>query len=142
MSFLSARNSNLWQSGPAIQVVIVPSQPIAIQLQKESKPVPTFKATALIDTGATSTCINQDAVDALDLIAFDVQKVWTASADVEQSFYDIGIVLPISQPNILSVQSPCAELKGQPYQVLLGRDVLSACTLFYNGADNFFVLHM
>ena len=142
MSFLTSRNSGLRESGPIIQVIVVPPQPVAEQLQKEGKQIPTIKATALIDTGATATCINQDIVNALGLIAFDAQIVGTAGGDVLQSFYDVGIVLPINQPNIVSVQSPCADLKNQPYQVLIGRDVLTKCTLFYNGADNSFTIHM
>ena len=140
MPFLTSRG-NIQQTGPIIQVIIVPPQPVAEQLKKEGKPVPTFKAVGLIDTGASSTCINQDIVTGLSLISFDSQKVFTAGGETQQLLYDIGIVLPISQPNILSVQSPCADLKGQPFQVLLGRDVLSKCSLFYNGSDNSFVLH-
>jgi hypothetical protein len=36
----------------------------------------------------------------------------------------------------------CPPLKVvQKLKVLLGRDILSMCTLFYNGVDNTFVLH-
>ena len=141
MPFLTSRGNNLRFSGPIIEVVIVPPQPVAEQLRKEGKPVPTIKAVALIDTGASSTCINQNIVDALNLIAFDTQKVLTAGGPSEQLLYDVGVVLPISQPNVLSVQAPCADLSGQPFQVLLGRDVLSMCSIFYNGPDNSFSLH-
>lgn len=142
MPYLTTRNSNLAQAGPIIQVYVVPPQPVAELLKSQGKQVPSAKATALINTGATITCINQDIVNQLGLIAFDEQMVGTAGGNVKQLFYDAGIVLPISQPNIIAVQSPCADLKNQPYQVLLGRDVLSICTLFYNGGDNSFTLHM
>jgi predicted aspartyl protease len=141
MPLLTSRGNNLRFTGPIVEVVIVPPQPVAEQLRKEGKVVPTIKATALIDTGASSTCINQNIVDALKLIAFDTQKVLTAGGPSEQLLYDVGVVLPISQPNIISVQAPCADLSGQPFQVLLGRDVLSMCTMFYNGPDNSFSLH-
>lgn len=141
MAFLTSRGNNLRFSGPVLEDIIVPPQRIADQLKKEGKPVPSIKALALIDTGASSTCISQNIADALTLIPFDSQKVHTAGGATEQLLYDVGVVLPISQPNILSVQAPCADLKDQPYQVLLGRDVLSRCTLFYNGMDNSFALH-
>lgn len=141
MPLLTSRGNNLKFTGPVIEVVIVPPQPVTEQLRKEGKGVPSIKATALIDTGASSTCINQNIADALNLIAFDTQKILTAGGPSEQLLYDVGVVLPISQPNIISVQAPCADLSGQPFHVLLGRDVLSMCTMFYNGPDNSFSLH-
>ncbi len=141
MAFLTVRNSSLHQTGPVIEVVIYPSQPVAQKLLKEGKIIPAFKATALIDTGASSTCISDDIVQKLGLISFDIQKVHTAAGESEQLFYDIAVGLPINQPNLLSVQAPCANLSGQPFHVLLGRDILSVCSMFYNGLDNSFVLH-
>ncbi|MBC6401675.1 MAG: retroviral-like aspartic protease family protein [Ekhidna sp.] len=113
---------------------------MAIQLKKENKQVPSKKAMALIDTGASGTCISPSIVDELNLIPFDIQKVHTASGLTEQLLYDTGVILPISQPNIISVQTLCADLSGQPFQVLIGRDILSRCTLFYNGPDESFSL--
>lgn len=141
MPFLTVRKNALRFEGPVIDIIICPSQPIIQQLKKEGKQAPAFKAVALIDTGATSTCISPEVVEKLGLISFDFQTVHTAAGQSEQFLYDIGVGLPISQPNILSVQAPCADLSGQPFQVLLGRDILSMCSLFYNGTDNSFVLH-
>lgn len=141
MPFLTFRNQNLQSTGPIIEVVILPPQAVIEQLQKEKKTIPSQKAIALIDTGASSTCISSAIVKQLGLIPFDVQRVHTAAGETEQLLYDAGVVLPISQPNIISVQTPCAELDGQPFQVLLGRDILSRCSLIYNGPDNSFTLH-
>jgi predicted aspartyl protease len=141
MPFLTYRNSNLRIDGPIIEVAVVPPQPIVELYKKEGKSIPSMKTIALIDTGATSTCISQIIVDNLMLLPFDAQMVLTAGGATQQLLYDIGIVLPISQPNVLSVQSPCADLSMQPFQVLIGRDILSRCTLFYNGSDNSFTLH-
>ncbi len=121
-------------------MVIVTPQAVTEQLQKENKPIQSQKAFALIDTGASSTCISSLIVEQLGLIPFDFQKVHTATGETEQLLYDAGVVLPISQPNIISVQTPCADLTGQPFQVLIGRDILSRCTICYNGADNSFTL--
>ena len=141
MPFLTARNSSLVQTGPIIEVVIFPPQPVAQQMQKEGKQVPSYKAIALIDTGASSTCISDEIVQKLGLVSFDVQNVHTAVGPSAQLLYDIGVGLPISQPNLLAVQAPCADLSGQTFHVLLGRDILSMCSMFYNGKDNSFVLH-
>lgn len=141
MPFLTTRVPDLHHAGPIIEIVIIPPQPVAIQLQKDGKPIPSKKAMALIDTGASSTCISQKIVDELGLIPFDVQKVHTAAGETQQLLYDAGVVLPVTQPNVIDVQSPCADLSGQPFHVLIGRDILSRCTLFYNGPDNSFSLH-
>ena len=141
MPFLTFRKNSLRFEGPVIEIMICPAQPVIQQIKKEGRQPPAFNAIALIDTGATSTCISPEIVEKLGLISFDVQEVHTAAGQSEQFLYDIGVGLPISQPNILSVQAPCADLSGQPFQVLLGRDILSMCSFFYNGTDNSFVLH-
>ena len=141
MSFLTAKNTDIRSAGPIIEVVIIPPQPVAEILKKEGKPILSIKVVALIDTGASSTCISKVIVDTLNLIPFDAQIVLTAGGESQQFLYDIGIILPITQPNILTVQAPCADLSKQPFSVLIGRDILSRCTLFYNGPDNSFTLH-
>jgi enamine deaminase RidA (YjgF/YER057c/UK114 family) len=35
-----------------------------------------------------------------------------------------------------------ADLEAQPYNALIGRDILSNCTLIYNGWDNSYQLHL
>lgn len=141
MPFLTIRNTNLLNSGPLIEVAIGPSMPIAQQLAEQGKPILGCKAIALIDTGASSTCISDEIVGRLSLIPFDVQKIHTAGGISEQNLYDITIKLPDKVTKLIPVQAPCADLSGQPFQVLLGRDILSICTMFYNGADNSFCLH-
>ena len=141
MPFLTNRNTNLKFTGLLIDVVIMPPQPIVEQLTTKNLPVPSFHASALIDTGASSTCISQNIVEKIGLFAFYIQKAFTAAGETQQYLYDVGIILPITQPNIISIQAPCADLSGQSFQVLLGRDVMSQCTLFYNGPDNSFTLH-
>lgn len=141
MPFLTNRIQNLRQTGPVLEVIFAVPQPIAEKLRSENKPIPVIKVLALIDTGASHTSINQNIVNTLGLLPGDVQTFHTANGAVDQLLYDIGIVLPISAPNIISVQSPCADLDGQPFQALIGRDVLGMCTLFYNGLDNSYTLH-
>jgi len=141
MPFLTNKIHDLRQVGPVLEVVFAVPQPIAEQLRTEGKQIPIIKVLALIDTGATHTSINKKIVDTLGLLPFDVQNFYTANGPVEQLLYDLGILLPISAPNIISVQAPCADLDGQPFQALIGRDVLGMCTLFYNGPDNSYSLH-
>ena len=141
MAFHTVRNTSLSYLGPVIEVIIYPSQPLIEQLHREGKTLTAFKAMALIDTGASITCISDTIVQKLALTSLDYQEVHTAAGITEQLFYDINVSLPVSETKMLPVQAPCADLSGQPFQVLLGRDILSMCSLFYNGMDNCFVLH-
>lgn len=141
MPILTVKLNNIQHVGPVLEVIVVPPKPIVDLLLSEKKQIPSLKAMALIDTGATSSCISQQIVDLLNLVPFDEQTVFTAGGESKQLFYDVGVVLPVSQPNAHAVQAPCADLSRQPYQLLLGRDILSSCTLFYHGPENSFTLH-
>jgi len=88
----------------------------------------------LIDTGATSTCIDDAAATRLGLPAIDVVTVASAShASTQQNVHPIqieviGLPITISAPRAIA-----APLAAQGLLVLIGRDVLQHCTLFYNG---------
>lgn len=142
MPYLSSRLPDLRRQGPVIEVFIVPPAPIVNALISKGIQYPAFKAIALIDTGATSTCITPQIVETLNLRPFDTIEVGTPNGKTIQLGYDIGVILPIAKNMPISVQSPCANLDGQPYQVLIGRDILSICTMFYNGHDGSFTLHI
>jgi predicted aspartyl protease len=89
---------------------------------------------ALIDTGATSTCIDEDTAQRLGLPVIDVVSVASAShASTQQNVYPVtlhiaGLPIPINVPRAVG-----APLDAQGLLLLIGRDVLRFCTLFYNG---------
>lgn len=128
--------------GPIIEVIIVPPQPIATKLQMEGKPVPTKKVIALIDTGASGSCVDESICKELNLIVRDVVEVGTPGGLIKQSIYDLGFVLPNLTNKVMSVAAPGCNLDKQPYNALIGRDILSICTLVYNGWDNSYQLHL
>jgi hypothetical protein len=76
----------------------------------------------------------------MQLIIRDRQPVLTPSGQSEQNLYDIVITLANHTFGI-SLQAFGADLSKRPYDILLGRDVLSSCTLIYNGWDNSYNLH-
>lgn len=96
---------------------------------------------ALIDTGATSTCVDQAAAERLGLPAIDVVNVASASqASTQQNVYPIrlevvGLPIAINAPRAIG-----APLEAQGILVLLGRDVLQHCVLVYNGTVGSFSL--
>lgn len=46
------------------------------------------------------------------------------------------------QSNVISIMAIGANLTKQPYDALIGRDILKLCTLIYNGWDNSYQLHI
>jgi hypothetical protein len=50
--------------------------------------------------------------------------------------------MPSLHPTIFPILALGANLEAQPYNALIGRDILSNCTLIYNGWDNSYQLHL
>lgn len=125
----------LQQRGPVLQVSGSVEQNIAQQLLAQGIALPAPESgLALIDTGATSTCIDDAAATRLGLPAIDVVTIASAShASTQQNVHPIqieviGLPITISAPRAIA-----APLAAQGLLVLIGRDVLQHCTLFYNG---------
>ena len=125
-----------------VQVAVSVEQNIAQQLLAQGLSLPTpERGLALIDTGATSTCIDEAAAARLNLPAIDVVTVASVShASTQQSVHPIqievvGLPITIGAPRAIG-----APLAAQGLVVLIGRDVLQHCTLFYNGLIGSFSL--
>lgn len=125
----------LQKQGPCVQVSIGLAQSIASQLLQQGKSLPKpISGIALIDSGASSTCIDDTAAQQLSLPVVNVVNVASAShASTPQNVYPIqieliGLPISIEAPNAIG-----AALTPQGLLALIGRDVLQHCTLFYNG---------
>ena len=132
----------LQQRGPVLQVSVSVEQSIAQQLLAQGMSLPTpERGWVFIDTGATSTCIDDAAAARLNLPAIDVVTVASAShPSTQQNVHPIqieviGLPITISAPRAIA-----APLAAQGLAVLIGRDVLQHCTLFYNGPAGSFSL--
>jgi len=132
----------LMQRGPIVQVTIGVEQNIAQQLVSQGTPLPQpVPGVALIDTGATSTCIDDAIAKQLNLPVVDVVSIASAShAETNQSVYPalievVGIAIKFNALRAIGVP-----LANQGIQVLIGRDLLQHCTLFYNGMIGSFTL--
>jgi predicted aspartyl protease len=132
----------LVQRGPVVQVSVSVGQIIAQQiLQQGGTLPPPVSGLALIDTGATTTCIDEEAARQLSLPAIDVVTVASAShAATEQNVYPISIEV-VGLPIVVNASRAIgAALKAQGLLVLIGRDVLQSCVLIYNGPSGHFTL--
>ena len=133
----------LQQRGPVLQVVVSAEQNMAQALLQQGQPVPPPRpGLALIDTGASFTCIDDQVAKELGLPIIDVVSMSSAShAQHQCNIYPVQI----SVPPILTLQSPRtmgAALAAQGLLVLIGRDVLRRCLLVYNGANGQFTLSL
>ena len=91
---------------------------------------------ASIDTGASNTCIDEQLAKDLLLPVVDVGFMGSASHEkTECNIYPVQIQLTGFQILFQSPRTFGAALKDKGADVLLGRDLLSRCTLFYNGSN-------
>ena len=96
---------------------------------------------ALIDTGATSTCIDDETARQLQLPAIDVVTVASAShASARQSVHPVQIELVGWPIRFDAPRAIAAPLRIQGILVLIGRDVLQHTILVYNGPTGSFSL--
>lgn len=121
--------------GPVIQVVVSVAQSIAGQLVQQGKPLPEpIAGLALIDTGATSTCIDDEVAKKLGLPVIDVAKMASATDSAsDRNVYPVhigfvGTTIEADAGRVLG-----ATLQAQGLILLIGRDVLHSFCLFYNG---------
>lgn len=128
--------------GPRLRVILGPEQTIARQLQQKGEQLPgTVTGWALIDTGASCTCVDEDVAKQLQLPAVDVEIMTSASQEAcERNVYPVSILVPDLQLPISASRAIGASLKAQDLVLLIGRDVLQACLLVYNGRIGQFTL--
>ena len=130
----------LQHRGPILQVSITVEQNFGKGLIAQGKTPPAPKSgLALIDTGASNTCIDEQAARELGLPVIDVANMQSASHEKHPcNIYPVQIITPIVTLNAPRVMG--AALVSQGLLVLIGRDVLQSCTLFYNGPAGQFTL--
>lgn len=128
--------------GPRIQVVL--SLPTFVEegLIASGSPVPTpLLAEALIDTGASVTCIDDALAQQLRLPVIDRMTMTSAShAAHPVNVYPIrvefaGLGLERTLNRVMG-----AVLAPQGIQMLIGRDLLSEAVLIYNGREGEFTI--
>lgn len=137
--------------GALIDVVIGVSEARRAALTEAGQNIPNLvPMRALIDTGATSTCIDPSILQLLNLTPKGKIPVHTPSTGgiaVEADQYDVCIIIPAfanQAPLILSnlpvICMPLIASMGPNVHALIGRDILAQCLLGYNGNAELFTL--
>ena len=127
-------SAGLAQHGPCVPVVLTVTdshQRIPIQ---QGKPIPdAVNGIASIDTGASSTCVDQGAATKMGLPVTDRALMISAShAKHEVPVYSGKLVIS-GFVDIDVEYAVGANLDGQNPITLIGRDILKSGVLVYNG---------
>lgn len=104
------------------------------------------RARALLDTGASCSCLDPTVISHLHLQERSVTDVLTPSTGTKPHpalEYDVAIVIPPAKANDASLVIDCLPFiesylfKEQGMHALIGRDVLQRCIFHYNGSGYF-----
>lgn len=121
--------------GPILQVNIGLEDSMAAQLVQNNQQVPQpVSGFALVDTGASGTCIDEAIAQKLGLPVIDKVKMASASHDAtEVNVYPVMLEFVGFKIRINAQRVVGASLANQGLAVLFGRDLLQKFTVFYNG---------
>lgn len=134
--------------GPLVDAVVAVSGARRQALEKAGQTIPDpIPIRALLDTGASGTCIDPAVLTALGLTPTGMIAVNTPTTGNQphQAFqYDVGLLipapagLPLVRPSLAVVASELLQRQG--FHALIGRDILHGCILTYNGSAGLFML--
>ena len=104
-------------------------------LAQKGQPIPApIPGQALLDTGASISAIDSNAVVNLGINPIGVTSVYTSGGVVQQNIYPIRFVFPAIGMLTIDFNAVIgSDLQPQGIIALVGRDVLSHCLLVYNG---------
>ena len=132
---------NISPQGPLLDVFLDISQARKNTLTKAGVAIPKpVQVTALIDTGASCTCIEPSVIHSLNITPTGSGVVSTPLTGKNPQIcnkYDISVLLIHPEINYQIGAIPVMESKvfGKGIHALLGRDVLSKCLFIYNGVN-------
>ncbi|SRR5260370_720101 len=139
----------LTEQRPIINAILRVTQARADALTAANQTIPQpQRMIALVDTGASCTCVDPAIIQALGLSPTGSTMMLTPSTGAQGHVtdqYDASLMI-YSAPDEVPLDIPviaviAADLRsGQGIDALIGRDVLSHCVLWYNGEMGFFTL--
>ncbi|MBI4602456.1 MAG: hypothetical protein HY721_10905 [Planctomycetes bacterium] len=133
-------------AGPVLAVEIEVPGALAQWLMAQSRQVPQpVTGLALIDTGASRTCVDGVAITGLGVNPIGTTLSATAAGAKQQSLYPArlrfpGTAIDIEFNSILGADLSGQSVGGRKIIALVGRDILSRCLLVYNGPGGFYAL--
>lgn len=127
------------QTGPLINIGVSPVNNL------EPNSIATVQTTsflALIDTGASSTCISSQVAQVIGLRPIGMQPMISATHSVPVHTYLVNLLLPFGSAGLIVPSIQVLEFmpaSGCPFQILLGRDIIckGIFTLSFDGHFTF-----
>ena len=135
----SVNTNVLIASGPLLSVEVSIPSALADIYSRENKSTPTPKTGfALIDTGATRSCVDDSVIRQLDVNPIGVATSYTAGGPKEHNLFPAHFRFPafkmdIDFSSVLGVNLEGQNFNNEPIIALLGRDLLSGFIFVYNG---------
>lgn len=128
--------------GPVVAVEIQLPTALANHLQAKGTALPQpITGFALIDTGASKTCVEAQAISGLGVTPINRIKVQTPSGSTQQYLYPARVAFPgTTLPSIEFSSVVGSTLAAQGIVALIGRDVLARFLLVYNGPAGLYSL--
>jgi len=132
---MEAGRTYLRDHGIIIQVEIGVDNQTAEALRQQGHPVPaSVTCSALIDTGASNLAIDPTIAQQLGLRRTGTRPTYTANGPRDSVVYAVSLDFPGTTLNTFEVlEAMDCNLTGQPFQCLIGRDVMSNWHMHYNG---------
>ena len=133
-------------AGPVLQVEVNLPQPLINLLSSQNKPIPApSPGFALIDTGASRTCIDSAVLSNLGISPIGVVTMGTAGGQTQCPLYPARLNFPVISllvdfSSVAGVNLQGQTISGNPLVALIGRDVLSRCLFICSGTGGFFTL--
>ena len=131
----------LLSTGPMIPVELLIPDMLAQHYAKNNIPIPgCIRGNALVDTGASITCVDLQLIRSLGLHPISNAQVLTPQGSAMQDIYPIKIVFAGTSIafNLNAVMG--SQLAAQNIIALIGRDILAMCAVTYNGPFGHFSL--
>lgn len=134
--------------GPTLTASVGVSQPRAAALKTAGQSIPQLMPIrALVDTGASCTCVDPSILTELNLTPTGIVNLNTPSTGTtpqQAEQFDVALFIPAPNglPLFIKTMPVVASqlLASQGFHALLGRDVLSQCLFAYNGEFGVFTL--
>lgn len=133
-------------AGPLLEVEVNIPKPLIDLLSSQNQPIPSpMSGVALIDTGASRTCVELTVLSGLGINPIGIANVGTASGTTPCQLFPARLSFPalsvtVDFGSVISVNLQGQTVDGHAIIVLIGRDILSRGLLFYSGNGGFFTL--
>lgn len=136
----------LRDAGAILPVQINISKALHGLLTAKKQPIPKpVEGVALIDTGATKSCVERSILAGLGIKPIGLVKIGTAKGATQCQLFPARLFFPtirldVSYSSMAGVNLKGQVIQGAPLIALVGRDVLLKCLFIYCGYGGYYTI--